>query len=237
MAADGSITIAVTPSANVDNLLFNEELSVNLKVASAVPIFLDIVNHATILHGGGPVVVNSSKQDFDPIYLVDSRPTLTFNTIMDSANAAISGNPNSFNDTFNDPRLYDHNLDRLGPDIHGNTILDNSINGVRIRTQLQGGVPLEKLTVPARFASTDIVYVITENLQIEGGAGGLVVNQGIDPDLTGDDVHHETAFRPVAGRSRRGCQAQRIPHRSRTGKFQRHRGRNAAKSHRLHIAE
>ncbi len=188
VAADGTITVHFDTSPDVDNLLFNERLSVNLNASSAVPMFLDIVNHATITYGGGPVVVNSAKQDFDAIHLFDSRPTITFNTITQSARAAISGNPNSFNDTFEDPRRYDHNLDRLGPNIHGNSITDNSTNGVRIRTQLQGGVPLETLTVPARFASTDVVYVITENLQIEGGAGGLAINQNIDPDLTGDDV-------------------------------------------------
>ena len=185
---DGTIIVSVETSSDVDNLLFNERLTVNLNVAAAVPVFLDIVNHATITYGGGPVVVNSSHRDFDAIHLFDSRPTITFNTITQSAQAPISGNPDSFNDSFEDPRRFDHNLDRLGPNIHGNTVTDNSTNGVRIRTELQGGVPLETLTVPARFVSTDIVYVITENLQIEGGAGGLVVNQNIDPDLTGDDV-------------------------------------------------
>ncbi len=132
--------------------------------------------------------MDSVERDFDSIHLVDARPTLTFNTIALGANAAISGNPNSFLDTFEDPRRYDHHLDRLGPDIHGNTVFSNEINGVRIRTELQGGEPLEKLTVPARFTATDIVHVITENLLIDGSAGGLIVDQGDDPDIRSDDV-------------------------------------------------
>ncbi|MCA9069394.1 MAG: hypothetical protein KDA84_10745, partial [Planctomycetaceae bacterium] len=192
LVVNGTITVSIDldpndPNNMVDNLLFNESVTVNLNVASAEPIFLNRVNHATILYAGGPVEVDSNLQDFDAIHLFDSRPTITFNSISLSARAPISGNPNSFNDTFEDPTRYDHNRDRLGPDIHGNVIFDNSTNGLRIRTELQGGVPLEKLTVPARFSSTDIVYVITENLQIEGGAGGLVIDQNIDPDLTGDD--------------------------------------------------
>ncbi len=187
-SGNGKITITARPSDQMDNLLFTEKLTVSVNIASAVPIFLDIVNHATILYSGGPVVVNSSQQDFDAIHLVDSRPTISFNTIVHSANAAISASPNSFNDTFEDPRRYDHDRDRLGPSIHGNFLADNSINGVKVRIELQDGVPIEKLSVPARFTSTDIVYAIPEILEIVGGAGGLVINQNIDPDLTGDDI-------------------------------------------------
>ena len=56
-------------------------------------IFLDSVDHATIKYGGGQVVVNSTEQVFDAIHLIDSRPSIQFNTILDSADAAMSGDP------------------------------------------------------------------------------------------------------------------------------------------------
>lgn len=194
VAADGEIHLRVTASSGigdtdtVNNINVIESLRVDLSMGTAVPIFLNIVNHATIEYAGGPVVVDSISQDFDAVHLDNSRPTITNNTITLSANAAISGNPNSFNDSFEDPRRYDHHLDRLGPEVHGNDIFNNTINGLRIRTELQNGVPIEKLEVPARFTSTDIVYVITENFQIDGSPGGLIVDPGDDPDITTDDV-------------------------------------------------
>ncbi len=183
VGADGSIRISVNPSPGVDNLLFNESLTVNLKTATAEPMFLNIVNHATITYAGGPV----ESDTFDAIHLIDSRPTISFNTITQSAQAPVSADPNAFQDTFEDPTRYDHNLDRLGPNVHGNTIGNNSTNGLQIRIKLEDGVPLQTLSVPARLTATDMVYVITENLLIDGGAGGLVIDQGVNPDLTGDN--------------------------------------------------
>ena len=74
----------------------------------------------------------------------------------------MSANPNSFEDS----------LGRVGPDIHGNRLLDNSVNGLFIRIESQAGVPLQKLEVPARWNDRDVVHVVTENLQLAGAPGG-----------------------------------------------------------------
>ncbi len=146
-------------------------------------IFLDTVDHATIKYGGGQVVVNSTQQVFDPIHLIDSRPSIQFNTILDSADAAMSGDPNSFADTefAASPNLpanpdfdpsqgtgpgYTADYGRTGPAIHGNILQSNSINGMFVRIRTQAGASLDQLTVPATFADTDITYVLTENLEI-----------------------------------------------------------------------
>lgn len=181
------IRIRVTPSNDVDNLATTESLNVRLAVGTAVPIFLNTVNHTTIQYAGGPVVVDSNSQDFDSIHLFNTRPTISYNTLEFGAKSAISANPNSFFDSFDDPRRFDHDLDRLGPNIHDNTITTHAVNGIKVRNALPTGNAIEKLSLPARFTATDIVYVLTENLQIDGSPGGLIVDRGSDPTITTDD--------------------------------------------------
>jgi hypothetical protein len=127
-------------------------------------IFLNFVNHAHMTYGGGRVFVDSVEESFAPIHLVEARPTIKFNTITRSADAAISADPNSFDDSLN----------RIGPDIYGNQITDNSINGLFIRIRTQFGRPVDRLEVSARWDDWDIVHVVSENLQIAGNAGGPV---------------------------------------------------------------
>jgi hypothetical protein len=138
--------------------------------------FVNSIAKASIRYGGGQVLVDSSLDFYAPIQLESTRPTIAFNTITDSAGAAIAADPNSFEDSNG----------RVGPEIRGNRLVEvrpdqaaphqNSINGlfVKIRTNL--GQPLDKLDVPARFKSTDIVYVLQENLLIAGGVGGYSLN-------------------------------------------------------------
>ena len=130
-------------------------------------VFLNSISIASLKYGGGNVYVDSELQAFAPIHVVSTRPTLAFNEIMASAGPAISANPNAFLDADG----------RYGPEVRGNRLLGNTINGlfVRIRTEL--GSPIDKLDVPARFKSTDIVYVIQENLILAGGAGGYLLNE------------------------------------------------------------
>ena len=126
--------------------------------------FVNSVSLAEISYGGGQVNVDAQLDAFAPIQIENTRPTLAFNTILNSAGAAISATPDSFEDSHG----------RVGPDIRGNTLLGNSTNGlfVKIPTPL-GGDP-KRLDVSARFRSTDIVYVLQDNLLIAGGAGGYV---------------------------------------------------------------
>ena len=130
-------------------------------------VFLNSISLASLKYGGGNVFVDSELQSFAPIHVESTRPTLAFNEIMASAGPAISADPGAFLDA---DGLY-------GLEVRGNRLLGNTINGlfVRIRTAL--GSPIDKLDVPARFKSTDIVYVIQENLIVAGGAGGYRLNE------------------------------------------------------------
>ncbi len=99
-------------------------------------VFLDTVNHARLTYGGGAVSVNGVLTPFTPIHLDGSRPAITNNTILLSHNAAISADPNSFNETiFGGPaydpttgaslplsQAYIADYERAGPDIQGNTL-------------------------------------------------------------------------------------------------------------------
>jgi len=131
-------------------------------------IFLNLVNHANIVGGGGKVSVNTNEVVFAPVHMENSRPTVSFNSITAGASAAISANPNSFDDRGG----------RLGPDIVGNYLSANSVNGLFVRIETLFDVPLEKLDVTARFNDTDITHVITENLLINGNPGGPTGNEG-----------------------------------------------------------
>ncbi len=130
--------------------------------------FVNAISNADIRYGGGEVVVDSKVERFAPIQLESSRPTVVFNTITNSAGAAIAATPDSFLD----------DGERVGPEFRGNTLLGNSVNGLFVKIDTDFGQPLERLTVPARFTSTDVVYVIPENLMIAGGAGGYEVPEG-----------------------------------------------------------
>lgn len=131
--------------------------------------FVNSISQATITYGGGQVLVDSKLDSFAPLQLESSRPTLAFNTIQNSAGAAIAATPNSFED----------GNGRVGPEIRGNTLLGNSINGLFVKIRTEFGSPVDRLDVPARFRSTDIVYVLNDNLLINGGTGGYIENAGV----------------------------------------------------------
>jgi hypothetical protein len=102
----------------------------------------------------------------------------------------MSATPNSFLESnFQDPQsqvtgLYGSDVRRVGPAIVGNTLSNNSINGLFVKVSTgQQSAQTENLTVAARFDDTDIVHVLTENLTIAGTAGGAVLN-GISPATT-----------------------------------------------------
>ena len=72
----------------------------------AAGIFLNHVNYADMRFGGGSVVINGLPQVVAPIEMLDSRPTLTFNRITFSADAAMAASPNSFAETnFHEPAI------------------------------------------------------------------------------------------------------------------------------------
>jgi hypothetical protein len=148
-------------------------------------IFLNYVGQTDLRYGGGNVTVASVAQVVNPIYMLDSRPTVTFNQITLSADAAMSATPNSFKeDDFNAPeyqllgREFTADYSRVGPQIYGNSLVDpvsgksNSINGLLVRVTTRAGESVRKLTVAGRFDDTDIAHVIAENLIVDGTPGG-----------------------------------------------------------------
>jgi VCBS repeat-containing protein len=152
-------------------------------------IFLNYIAHADIRFGGGQVTVANPSPTISPIHLAEARPTLLHNRITRSADSAISADPNSFEETlFTEPRYqlagaFSPDYSRVGPDIRGNTILNNSINGLFIRISTQAGQPLDTLDVPARLQSTNLTYVLGENLIVTGRPGGAFV-ETTAPDMS-----------------------------------------------------
>jgi hypothetical protein len=136
-------------------------------------IFLNYVSFADISYGGGRVLVDNVPETFNPIHIQQSRPTIINNRITDSAVASISADPDAFEETIYADNAYTADYRRVGPEIHGNTLLRNSINGLFIRIRTQAGIPLDVMTVSGRFDDTDITHVITENLFIKGSPGGF----------------------------------------------------------------
>lgn len=187
-------------------------------------IFLNHINHADLRFGGGNVTIDSVQQVINPIHLIDARPTITFNDISDSADAAMSANPDSFEESrFHavDSLAVDYqavpftsDYDRVGPDILGNRLIDNTTNGISIRIDTLPGNRLEEMTVSGRFDDTDIVHVVKENLIIGSTPGGpiavgedglqartdaqLVVDPGIIVKLEGARIEAELSAQIIA---------------------------------------
>jgi VCBS repeat-containing protein len=128
-------------------------------------IYLNYVNHADINNGGGNVLVEANELPFAPIFVTDARPTLSFNRITNAKSPAISASPDAFEDSNG----------RIGPEITGNYLADNAINGLFIRVRTPLGGTIDKLDVSGRFDDTDIPHVLSQSLIISGAAGGPVL--------------------------------------------------------------
>lgn len=141
-------------------------------------IFLSYVNHAKISYGGGQVPLLPSSPTYDPIHLIKARPNISFNTITNSSGAAMSADPDSFEETKFQNTTFTADYGRVGPALHSNYIVSNTINGIFVRIRTLSNESIDLLTVPARFDDTDIVHVISENLIIKGNPGGGVQDPG-----------------------------------------------------------
>ncbi|MBU6174152.1 MAG: hypothetical protein KGQ60_10125, partial [Planctomycetes bacterium] len=150
-------------------------------------LFLNTVIHSDIRFGGGQVFVDGVSQVITPIHIIDSRPTIANNLITRSADAAMAATPNTFReDNFVDPRsqangFFVADYDRVGPDIHGNRVINNTLNGLFIKTRTGVAENPETLTVAARFDDVDITHVMGENLVVEGKPGGGVLDVAAPP--------------------------------------------------------
>ena len=172
--------IPTTPSpGNWGGIIFqrdvdNQEGRINYE---RLGIFMDYVAFASISYGGGKLNVDSVEQIISPISMVSARPGVYNNTIMASEDSALSADPDSFEETlFSTPAYqsveFTPDYSRVGPDIHGNILLDNSNNGLFVRIQTNPGSPTKELTVSGRFDDRDIVHIISENLVVRGTPGG-----------------------------------------------------------------
>ena len=162
-------------------------------------IFLQTVNHAQIRYGGGSnVLIDSVQQLVNPVQIFELRPSVTFNEISFSADAALSASPDSFEETsYQAPRFqqggsFTADYSRIGPEIHDNRLIDNSINGLFIRVSTTPDSPPKSLTTSARFDDSDVVHYFSENILIQGTPGGSI-QDGIRPDLL------STSFTSLAG--------------------------------------
>ncbi|MGN6133217.1 MAG: hypothetical protein ACTHOU_01910, partial [Aureliella sp.] len=150
-------------------------------------IFLQYVNQADIRYGGGTVIVDSIQQTINPVEMLETRPTVTYNRISSAGNAAMAALPNSFEETnFNEPRYqvngaFTSDYDRVGPDIRHNTLINNSLNGLFIRVETPVDGTTRTLTVPGRFDDVDIVHIISENLIVSGSPGGAILDNTVPP--------------------------------------------------------
>ena len=146
-------------------------------------IFLQRVNHAELRYGGGSgILIDSVQQLVNPVQIVNMRPTITFNEITQSADSAISAAPDSFEETsFQSPEFqqrgaFTADYDRVGPEIHGNSIVDNSINGLFIRASTTPTERPKEFTVAGRFDDIDIVHYVSENLVVAAAPGGSITD-------------------------------------------------------------
>ncbi len=120
--------------------------SATIRITRTQGIFLNWVAQADIRHGGGKAFVDNQQVTFAPIHLVDARPAIVYSTITQNAEAAISANPNSFDDQI--PGNTDPRLSRIGPDVHGNTVTQNKVNGLFVRIETS-------FRCPDRYAQQD----------------------------------------------------------------------------------
>ncbi|QDV22465.1 DVUA0089 family protein [Aureliella helgolandensis] len=167
-------------------------------------IFLNYVAHADLRYGGGQITVSTPSPTVSPINMSESRPTLLYNTIRLSSDAAMAADPNTFEETrFTHPRyqlaeVFRPDYVRVGPDIRGNTLVENSVNGLFVRTSTAAGAALTTMEVAARFDDTDITHVLGENLVISGTPGGPVL-ETVAPDVSLVQVTAATGGTLTAG--------------------------------------
>ena len=147
------------------------------EVLEAQGIFLNYINHAFMSYGGGSVT-GELQGIYTPVNLNASQATVSYNTITFSNSAAISADLSSFEETRfqswdHDPNtIFTLGYTRIGPNVYGNTVIDNSVNGLAVRAKsVTSTTAQQKVTGNIRFSATDIVYVMQDNIVIQGTTG------------------------------------------------------------------
>jgi hypothetical protein len=153
-------------------------------------IFLNYINHADFRYGGG--TATGTTGTYAPVNMTAARPTVSYNKITNTRNAALSADITSFEETRFQSWDHDANtaytLDytRIGPDIYGNTIVSNAINGLMVRAQTTTDTTgtVQKVTGYIRFDDTDVVHVMQENIIIAGSIGEYQTTSVTAPSLS-----------------------------------------------------
>ncbi|MFN7628975.1 MAG: hypothetical protein ACK5PZ_19280, partial [Pirellula sp.] len=141
-------------------------------------IFLNTISNADIRWGGGVVGTGAQSKVVSPIDMAEARPLIIGNKISNSADSAMSVDPNSLEETlFTEPRYqsggaFIPDYGRVGPKIYSNSVTNNSINGLFVRAETLAGQPLKELTVPGRIDDSEITIVFGENVIVQGTPGG-----------------------------------------------------------------
>ena len=141
-------------------------------------IFLNSVFQTDLRYGGGLSTLGTISQVIRPITMIDSRPTVRFNTVTLSSDAAMAATADSFLETnFHAPifqtALFTSDYDRIGPEIRGNRVVDNTVNGMAVGVQRPTG-NVGVLSVSGRWDDTQIVHVLSGDLTIQGTPGGAI---------------------------------------------------------------
>jgi hypothetical protein len=204
-------TRAPPPAGDWGGLAFTTDLdrADGRFVHEEVGVFLNYVNQADLRFGGGQVNVDSDFQVVTPISMTDARPTISHNVITRSADAAMSANPDSFEETnFQAPRYWpvfatssSFTLDyaRVGPDIHGNILVETNsanvaVNGpvtVNTSSAIRTSAAIAHI-VPAGNERLLVVSVMTDgNTDVTSITyAGVQLTQAIEQDsgATGQSV-------------------------------------------------
>jgi len=148
--------------------------------------FLDYVAYSSVLYGGGKMQVDSVQLIVNPITMLTARPSIYNNFITLSEDSALSADPDSFEETtFSAPAFqavsFTPDFSRVGPDLYGNRLINNSNNGLFVRIQTAAGEPTREMTVAGRFDDKDIVHIISENLVVRGTPGGPFLEVNAPP--------------------------------------------------------
>lgn len=177
-------------------------------------IFQNVVNQAELRFGGGNVPVESIERPVATIDLTGARPALTNLTIRRAANAAISADPDSFEESHFDQLFSFVDYERIGFHARGVQLVDNSLNGAFVRVVTPSvSALINKVAVPARFDDTELVHIIGENLIIQGNPGGplsvggtlrgrpsgrLAIDPGVVVKLGGSRIEAEVGAQLIA---------------------------------------
>ena len=192
IGTDTTLTTTAADEGDWGGIIFRNEIdrAQNRFNAENEGIFLNYVSNARLLWGGGTVTIDSTTQTINPIHMDRSQPTVVNNIIQFSDDSAMSADPDSFEElTFHSPRFqtgkpaFTSDYKRVGPDINGNTLLNNGNNALFVRMDTVAGGGTQKLTVPGRFNDTDIVHLVAQNLEIQGTPGGAV-RETVAPSVT-----------------------------------------------------